>query len=110
MPIFTKVYDFLTWLVPLSNHFPKIHRHTITRRLIDAALDLLECLVEANSQRGDMRMAKLTAADAHLSKVRMYLRLAHGWKWINPGQYEHASGMVTELGRLLGGWQKVTKA
>jgi hypothetical protein len=42
MPIFTRTYDLLTWLVPVTNHFPRAHRHTVTRRLLDAAFDLRE--------------------------------------------------------------------
>ena len=43
-PLFTKTYDFLAWLVPLTNHFPRAQRHTVTQRLLDAALEFLECL------------------------------------------------------------------
>lgn len=109
MPLFTKTYDFLTWLTPLTNHFPKVHRHTITRRLLEAALDFQEHLLEANSVRGQARLNCLESADAALSRVRVYLRLAHQWRWINDGQYEHASQRVAELGRLLGGWQKISR-
>ena len=109
MPIFTKSYDFLAWLVPLTNHFPRAHRHTVTRRLLDAALDFLECAVAANNRRGSARLAQLTLAEAQLDKARFYMRLAHQWRWINPGQYEHAGRMLAEMGRLLGGWQKVTR-
>jgi hypothetical protein len=109
MPIFSRTSDFITWLVPLTNHFPKLHRHTITRRLLDAALDFQESLLEANIRRGQERLIRLTAADEYLDKVRLYLRLAHRWQWINMGQYEHAGGMMAELGRLLGGWRKSVK-
>jgi len=108
MPIFTKTADFLGWLVPCSNHFPKLHRHTITRRLMEAALDFQESLLEANFRRGAERLKSLNDADLFLSKVRLYLRLAYDWKWINMGQYEHVGKMVAELGRLLGGWKRVT--
>jgi hypothetical protein len=33
MVIFTRTFDFLTWLLPVSNRFPTAHRHTFTRRL-----------------------------------------------------------------------------
>ncbi len=108
MPIFIKASDFMGWLIPCSNNFPKLHRHTITRRLVDAALDFQESLLEANVRRGKERLKNLEDADLFLGKVRLYLRLAYNWKWINPGQYEHAGKMVAELGRLLGGWKKVT--
>jgi len=39
MPIFTRTFDFLTWLLPATNNFPRAHRHTLTRRLLDAAFD-----------------------------------------------------------------------
>lgn len=109
MPLFAKTYDFLAWLVPLTNHFPRAHRHTVTARLLAAALDFLERIVEANGARSAERLNRLQAADAALDKVRLYLRLAHRWRWINPGQYEHAGRLVAELGRLLGGWQKLTR-
>ncbi|MCL4831439.1 MAG: diversity-generating retroelement protein Avd [Caldilineaceae bacterium] len=108
MPIFSRTYDFLDWLTTASNHFPRSHRHTVTRRLLEAALNFLERLVEANHLRARMRLERLHAADAELDKVRFYLRLAHHWRWLNGGQYEHSSRLVAELGRLLGGWLKVT--
>jgi hypothetical protein len=40
MPIFTRTFDLLTWLLPATNHFPRAHRHTATKRLLDAAFDL----------------------------------------------------------------------
>ena len=109
MPIFTRTFDFLSWLLPVSNHFPRAHRHTFTRRLLDAAFDLRETLEEANFLRGSSRRQRLVAADILLAKVRMYLRLAHRWKWLSDGQYHHASDMVVEIGRLLGGWLKTAK-
>ena len=71
MPIFTRTYDLLTWLVPVTNHFPRAHRHTVTRRLLDAAFDLRERLEEANLRHGKARMERLAAVrltihpDAH---------------------------------------------
>lgn len=108
-PIFTKTYDFLAWLTPLTDNFPRTHRHTVTRRLLDAALDFHEQIVEANNLRGAARLQRLTVANAQLDKVRNYWRLAHHWHWINPGQYEQGGRLVAELGRLLGGWQKMTR-
>ena len=71
MPIFTRTYDLLTWLVPVTNHFPRAHRHTVTRRLLDAAFDLRERLEEANLRHGNACMERLAAVrltihpDAH---------------------------------------------
>jgi hypothetical protein len=47
-------------------------------------------------------------ADEALARVRLYLRLTVRWGWLSMGQYEHVSTLVHEIGRLLGGWQRVT--
>jgi len=104
--IFTRTFDFLTWLLPATNKFPRAHRHMFTQRLLDAAFDLREHLEEANLRLGKERMQKLQNADEALARVRIYLRLATRWGWFSIGQYEHVAQMTTEIGRLLGGWQK----
>jgi four helix bundle protein len=106
MVIFTRTYDFLTWLLPLAESFPRSQRFVVTARLQSAVLNFQERIIEANSCRGKRRVDKLQEADAELLKVRLYLRLCEKWNWIKTGQYRHASGLVAELGRLLGGWIK----
>ncbi len=106
MPIFSRTFDLLAWLLPATNHFPRAHRHSLTRRLLNATFDLREHLEEANLRRGAERHGSLQAADEALARVRVYLRLAHQLAWLSPGQYQHVSSMVVEVGKLLGGWQK----
>ena len=105
-PLFTKTFDFITWLMPVTNDFPRSQRFLVTQRLLDAALTFQELILEANNARMPLRLEKLKQADAALDKVRIYLRLALKWKWLKPGQYQHAAAMVTEIGRLVGGWQR----
>lgn len=108
-PIFTRTFDFVTWLLQATNRFPRSQRFTVTKRLLDAALDFQELLVEANAARGRERLAVLRRADAALDKVRIYLRLAVRWEWLTTGQYQHAARLVAEIGCLLGGWHKTTQ-
>jgi hypothetical protein len=106
MVIFTRTFDFLTWLLPMTNHFPRAHRHTFTQRLLNAAFDLRERLEIANLRKGRARLEQIQLADEALACVRIYLRLAYHWQWLTQGQYFHVAAMLTEIGRLLGGWQK----
>jgi hypothetical protein len=108
MPIFTRTFDLLSWLLPVTNNFPRAHRFTVTSRLLNAAFDLRERLEAANLRRGRERQEQLLLADEALARLRLYLRLAASWGWLKAGQYEHVAKMVAEIGRLLGGWQKVT--
>ena len=104
MIVFTRCYDLLAWLMPKAEAFPRPFRFTVTRRLMDAALDLQEALFAAHAQRDTARLGVLRTADEALSRLRLYLRLAHHWHWLSVGQYEHVSRMVAEIGRLVGGW------
>lgn len=106
MVIFTRTYDFISWLIPQTMNFPRNQRFVITKRLQDGALDFYELIIEANNLRDKMRLSILQRADTRLSKVRHYLRLCHNFKWLTQGQYEHAAGQVAEIGNLLGGWMK----
>jgi hypothetical protein len=108
MIIFTRTYDFLTWLIPRTMDFPRCQRFVVTKRLQDSALDFQEWIIEANRMRGAARLGQLRRADAALDKVRLYLRLAVRWEWLSEGQYQHVSLMVREIGGLLGGWIKQT--
>jgi hypothetical protein len=108
--ILVQTYDLLTWLLPQCDRFPKAQRFVITQRLQGAALDFQEALFEANARSGTRRLAHLEAADAHLNKLRLYLRLARQWDWLSSGQYEHVSRMVASVGKLLGGWIRQTKS
>lgn len=108
--IFTQTYDLLTWLLPQCERFPKSQRFVVTQRLMAAALDFQEAIFEANARGGTQRLLHLQAADGHLNKLRLYLRLSNRWAWLSARQCEHVSRMVAGIGKLLGGWIKQTRA
>jgi hypothetical protein len=107
-PIFTRTYDLLKWLIPVTLKFPKSQRFVMAQRVQDTALDFQELLVAAVFSQDKAPI--LTQADTELQKLRFHLRLCFDFKLINPGQYEHVSRMVAEIGRLLGGWRKKAEA
>lgn len=103
-PIFSKTYDFLKWLIPLTVRFPRTQRFVLAAALQTEALQFQALLIEAVHQSSPK--AHLDSADAELDKVRTHLRLCRDLDLVSPGQYEHAAGMLTEIGRLLGGWKR----
>lgn len=103
-PIFSKTYDLLAWLIPLTIKFPRQHRFVMAAAVQHEALRFQELLIEA-AHRSQPR-ERLIDADAELDKLRTHLRLSRDFNLINSGQYEHVARMLVEIGRLLGGWQK----
>jgi len=107
-PIFTRTYDLLRWLIPMTVKFPRTQRFVLAEAIQRTALRFQERLIEA--ARAPDPMPLLRHADTDLTKLRFYLRLCHDLELMNSGQYQHAARMVNEVGRLLGGWLKsVTK-
>ena len=111
-PVFSKTYDLLLWLAGRVSQFPKEHRFRLARRIEDAAFGFHERLLlatRADSPRTEMRL--LLEADVELDKLRYYVRMAADpqLKLLTLRQYEHASRLIVEVGRLLGGWIKKVK-
>lgn len=105
-PIFSRTYDLLRWLLPQAVKFPRAHRFGLGERVTRRALDLQETLIAAGLRRGPERLALLAQADTQLAQLRQHLRLCQDLELVSLAQYEHAAGMLVEIGRLLGGWQK----
>jgi hypothetical protein len=108
-PIFSRTYDFLLWLLPQITKFPRAHRFGLGERVTRLALDFQESLVAAGLRGGPERSARLLQADVQLAQLRQHIRLCKDLELISLHQYEYVAGMLVELGRLLGGWQKSLK-
>jgi four helix bundle protein len=107
-PLFARTYDFVAWLIPLTIKFPRSQRFVMAAALQREALRFQELLIEAAHAK--RQSALLQSADAELDKVRTHLRLALEMGLLNSGQYEHAARLLTEIGKLLGGWLKTLQA
>ena len=103
-PIFVRTYDMLRWLIPLTVKFPRQQRFVLAEAVQRTALRFHEQLIEA--ARATDPLPLLHDADTGLTKLRFYLRLCRDLELMSVGQYGHAARMVSEVGRLLGGWLK----
>lgn len=103
-PIFIKTEAFLVWLLEHTRKFPRHERFRLAKRIDDALFDFHRCLLQA--ARAEDTQAHLQMADMHLNALRAYLRIALELGYSTDKQYAHASKHTSELGRLLGGWQK----
>ena len=107
-PIFTRTYDLLCWLIPMTVKFPRHQRFVMAEAVQHTALQFQERLIEAAKCANPLPL--LGQADTELTKLRFYLRLCRDLELMSIGQYQHAAGMVNEVGRLLGGWIKASAA
>ena len=103
-PIFTRTYDLLRWLIPLTVKFPRTQRFVLATRVQETALRFQERLIEAG--RSQQPAPILAQADTDLVKLRLYMRLCRDLELIKFNQYEHGQRLVDEIGRLMGGWRE----
>jgi hypothetical protein len=106
-PIFVKTYDLLQWLAPTTTKFPRHYRFSLALPLLENAFGLQRQLVLAAKANRKADVADhLGQADVELILLRYKIRLSRDLNLLQLKRYEHASRLVDEIGRLLGGWQK----
>jgi hypothetical protein len=98
-------YQFVLWLLPAIEKFPRSHKFTLGDRIENGALNVLEALVEATYTR--QRTQHLQRANLGIEKLRFLIRLGADLKLLDGRRYEYAARTLDETGRLIGGWMKV---
>jgi len=101
-------FQFLLWLVPTVEKFPRSQKFLLGDRIQSTALDVLESLVDATYTRD--RKAYLARANLGIEKLRFLFRLAFELKHLDSRRYEFAARSLDEIGRLIGGWRKAHDA
>jgi len=100
--IYQKTYDFMLWLHPVINKFPKSQRFVLGQRIELKTLDLIRSMIVANALRD--KSATLQRASVELDELRILIRLSKDLHFINIKQYGVAAEKMNEIGRLLSGW------
>ena len=101
-------YRFLLWLMPAVERFPRSQKFLLGDRIQNAALDVLDSLIEATYTR--QRGPHLARANLGLEKLRFLMRLAHDLGHLDRRRYEHAARCIDEAGRKVGAWSKTHRA
>lgn len=101
-PALERTYQFVLWLVPTLDKFPRSQRFLLGDRIEAAALDVLEGLIEATYARAVT--AILGRVNLLLEKLRFLVRIAKDLRYLDLRRYEHAARAIDEIGRLVGGW------
>ena len=107
-PIYPATHDLLDWLVAHLESWPRPQRFLLAREVMDSATGLYRLLLRARKVGLPARAGVLLEADAELETLKALLRLGQERHYMSLGQYEHASRLVADIGRQLGGWRAST--
>jgi hypothetical protein len=102
------MYQFLLWLVPAVDKFPRAQEFVLGDRIDTAALDVLDALITATYTRG--RGSLLSDANLGLERLRFFMRLSHELRLLDNRRYVQPARSIDEVGRLVGGWIKAHHA
>ena len=102
LPIFTAWSRFLSWLLDTTLKFPKRVRFTLSNRMDNLALDILEGLIEARYSKNKVPL--LTRINLQLEKLRVLLRIAYQKQYLATNSFEYALRELQEIGQMVGGW------
>lgn len=103
----TKTYDLILWILPKLGKFPKEQRFLLAERIENSLLDILELLIEASFSKEKLEI--LRKINLRLEKLRFLVRISKDMRFINVNSYEFSSRSINEIGKMIGGWIKVTK-
>ena len=99
-----KAYSLALWLSSKTAAMPRAHRFTLGDRIYSQSLDLVTALSQATFSR-DKTRALETASD-RVNSLRILLRLAKDLQLLSFDPYTYSTGLLDEIGRMVGGWRR----
>jgi hypothetical protein len=103
----TKLYDYLLYIIPVLEKFPRSQKFLIGDRIETLLLDTLELLI--NAAYSKRKYGTLKTVNLKLETLRYLLRLSKDLKLITPKGYEFSARAVNDIGVSVGGWLKYAK-
>ncbi|MDD2731915.1 MAG: diversity-generating retroelement protein Avd [Candidatus Pacebacteria bacterium] len=109
LPIIHKVYDFYNLFYRYLETFPKKDKYILGQKCENIILDILELIFTAAQTKQENKLDLLEKASVKLNILRIIVRLAKDIKVLDFKKYLTIQKNIDEIGRMLGGWIKLTK-
>lgn len=103
-----RAYDLWLWLDPHLTRAPATTRATLGRHVTDAAVALLDLLLQATYEpRGSADTpALLRRAAQRAALLRYLLRAMRDQHLLSLDQHAHAAERLDAIGRMIHGWRR----
>lgn len=107
LKILQKIYDMMLYVYQALAQFPRSERHTLVAEIKKNMLEMVRLTTRANKER--KKLEWLRQLDAELEALRTLIRLSVDLGYLSLRKYKIVSGLLAEIGKMLGGWIKATK-
>lgn len=109
LPIYKAIYNLAKVLFKYAKNMKRVDRILIGERLNNNALDMLNCVLKANSSMPANRLAALKEMKVLMIEIRTYLRFCIENKVLNEKQCANITYLSDKVGKQLSGWMKSTE-
>ena len=99
-----KILDMMEYGYVALRQFPKSERYALSTDMKRCMDEMLSLAITA--QKRYYKKTTLQDLDIEIMKLRVYIRLAYRLRFLDIQKYEVWSGLVIEIGKMLGGWIK----
>lgn len=104
LKILQKTYDMVQYGYICLRQYPKSEKFTLGSETKQCMLGLIRLMITAN--RRYYKKTTIQDLDVELDALRYYVRLAKDLGFLPFNKYENWIKMLSEIGRMIGGWQK----
>ena len=104
LKILQKTFDMINYAYPALAQYPKGEKFALVADIKRCMEVMLERIIEANKKY--YKKTTLQELDVEVEKLKAYVRLSYNLGFLPPKKYEQWSGLVVEIGRMVGGWIK----
>ncbi len=104
-PLYVEAHDLARWTLERTNAWASRDDRHLAPLVAGGACDLLTAVSLALTFPAT-RAIHLEEADHGIVRLRVLLRVARGLGLLSAGGLRFASGRLTAMGRMVGGWRK----
>jgi len=97
-----KVYDMILYAYPALEQFPKSQKFSLAQDIKRCMDEVLRLVIMANKKY--TQKTTLQELDVEVAALKVYIRVAADLRYLPLKKYEVWSGMLVEIGKMVGGW------
>jgi len=106
--VLKKQEELLSELLWSIKKFPKSERFTLGQKIENTTLEGIDEVISANFHKGQ-RLKHIFSARVANERLQLLIRIANSHQMIDLRHYEIYSDKVTEISKMLSGWERVSR-
>lgn len=102
LKLYQKTYDFLLYIYPILNGFPKFEKFSLQMQIKNAIFEMLKSIIRFQKTG---TKSHIYNADVELQFIKILVRLSYDLKYpaMSKHRYEVLSKYLAEMGFIIGG-------